>query len=184
MAINISELDTKCKKTVEHFKKELVKFRTGRASAGLLDGIHVDYYGSMVPLISLGMVNAPEPRMITIQVYDGSACEAIEKAVRQADLGLNPSRDGSLIRISIPALNEERRKELIKKLGKMAEEERVVIRNHRREILDDLKKREKAKEFSTDDLKRATEEIQKVTDKFIKEIDGAVASKEKELLEV
>ena len=184
MAVNLSDLDTKGKKSVEHFKKEMTKFRTGRASTGLLDGLHVEYYGSSVPLLQLGMVGAPEPRLLTIQVYDASACEAIEKAIQQADLGFNPSRDGSLIRIAIPPLNEERRKELIKKLHKMGEEARVVLRNHRRDTLDDLKKREKAKEVSADELRRAQDEVQKIADKYTKEIDTAVALKEKELLEV
>jgi ribosome recycling factor len=184
MAGNFGELEGKCKKTVEHFKTDLGRIRTGRANAKLLDGLHVDYYGSSVPLIQLGMINAPEPRLITIQVYDAGACEAIEKAIQQSDLGLNPAREGSMIRINIPPLNEERRKELIKKLHKMAEDVRVVMRNHRRDSIDDLKKKEKAKAISADDLRRGQEEVQKITDKYIKEVDTMTASKEKEMMEV
>jgi len=179
MAVNLSDFDTKCKKTVEHFKKELGHVRTGRASTAMLDGIQVDYYGTSVPLIQLGMVNAPEPRMITIQVYDGGAVEAIEKAIQKSNLGLNPSREGTLIRISIPPLNEERRKERIKGLHKMAEDARVVIRNHRHETLNSIKKQVKAKQASEDDERRAEGEIQKTTERLMKEIDQMVAGKEK-----
>lgn len=184
MAVNLSELDTNCKKSVEHFKKDLGRVRTGRAHTSLLDGLQVEYYGSNVPLLQLGMVNAPEPRLITIQVYDGAACEAIEKAIQQSDLGLNPNRDGSMIRINIPPLTEERRKDLIKKLHKMGEEIKVVIRNHRRDSIDYLKKKEKAKEVSADDLRKGQEEVQKITDKYTKDIDSLIAVKEKEMLEV
>lgn len=179
-----SELDQKCRKTVEHFKKDIQKLRTGRANTGILEGVMVDYYGSMVPLIQVGMINAPEPRLITIQVYDASAVEAVEKAIQQADLGLNPSRDGSLVRLIIPPLNEERRKDMIKKLHKMNEDTKVSIRNHRREVLDAMKKKEKEKEISQDDLRRGETEIQKVTDKYTSELDMLVSAKEKEMLEV
>jgi ribosome recycling factor len=184
MALNFGDFDTKCKKTLEHFKKELHHVRTGRASTGLLDGIHVDYYGSSVPLIQLGMINAPEPRMITIQVYDTNAVEAVEKAIQKSNLGLNPSRDGSLVRLVIPPLTEERRKDLIKGLHKMAEETRVTIRNHRHEVIDDVKKKVKAKQASEDDQRRGETEVQKITDKAMKEIDQMVATKEKEMMEV
>jgi ribosome recycling factor len=184
MAANFAEFDSKCKKTIEHFKKDLGRLRTGRAAPSLLDGLQVDYYGSHVPLIQLGMVNAPEARLLTIQVYDANACEAIEKAIQQSDLGLNPSRDGSLIRIVVPPLNEERRKDIIKKLHKMAEDVRVSLRNHRREVIDDIKKKEKGKEMSADDSRRGQEEVQKITDKHTKEIDVLLAGKEKEMMEV
>ena len=184
MAGNFSNLEAQCKKTAEHFKKELGRVRTGRANTSLLDGLHVEYYGSSVPLIQLGMVNAPEPRQLTIQVYDSNACEAIEKAIQQADLGVYPSRDGSTIRINFPATTEERRKEFVKTLHKSAEDERIVMRNHRRDAIDVLKKDEKAKKISADDLRKGQEEIQKITDRFIKEIDTMVAAKEKEIMEV
>ena len=184
MTVNLGDLDSKGKKTVEHFKKELQHIRTGRASTGLLDGIHVEYYGTSVPLIQLGMINAPEPRLITIQVYDANAVEAVEKAILKSNLGLNPSRDGSLVRLAIPSLTEERRKELIKTLHKMAEEERIALRNVRREAIEDLKKKVKAKQASEDEERRAETEVQKITDRHIKEIDQLAAVKEKEMMEV
>jgi ribosome recycling factor len=184
MAGKFGDLEDKCKKTVEHFKKEVQRLRTGRASASLLDGLMVDYYGSSTPLVSLGLVNAPEPRLLTIQVYDANAVESIEKSIRQADLGLNPSRDGGMIRIAIPALTEDRRKELVKKLHKMTEEEKVALRNHRRDGIDFLKKQEKDKAISTDDFRRGQDEVQKITDRYTAEIEKATAVKEKEIMEV
>ncbi len=178
------ELDQKGKKAVEHFKKEVGKLRTGRASAGLVDSITVDYYGSQVPILQVGLINTPEPRLITIQVFDGSAVEAVEKAIMQADLGLTPSRDGNLIRLNIPALTEERRKDLVKKLHKMGEEAKIEMRNHRRDAIDELKKQEKNKAISADDLRRGQDEIQKVIDAFIADLDTVVAGKEKEIQEI
>ena len=173
-----------CAKTLDHYKKELSRLRSGRAAPSLLEGLNVEYYGSQVSLQQLGMVSAPEPRMLTIQVYDAGAVEAIEKAIQQSDLGLNPSRDGSLIRVIIPALNEERRKDLIKKVNKMAEETRVALRNLRRDEVEGVKKQVKNKEISEDDSRRAQDEIQKIVDKFIADVDAAAAGKEKELMEV
>jgi ribosome recycling factor len=173
-----------CAKTLDHYKKELSRLRSGRATPTLLEGLNVEYYGSHVSLQQLGMVSAPEPRMLTIQVYDAGAVEAIEKAIQQSDLGLNPSRDGSLIRVIIPALNEERRKDLIKKVNKMAEETRVALRNLRRDEVEGVKKQVKNKEISEDDSRRAQDEIQKIVDKFIVDVDAAAAGKEKELMEV
>jgi ribosome recycling factor len=184
MTAHFPDLEDKCKKTVEHFKKDLSHMRTGRASAALFEGIHVDYYGSSVPLQQLGLVNTPEPRLVTIQVYDPGAVEAVEKSILQSDLGLNPSRDGNLLRIAIPHLTEERRKDLIKKSHKMAEETRIAIRNNRRDAIEHLKKREKSKEVSEDELHRGQEEIQKITDKYTKDVDLIVAAKEKEMMEV
>jgi ribosome recycling factor len=173
-----------CVKAVEHFKKDLSRLRSGRATTSLLEGVTVEYYGSHVPLQQIGMVAAPEPRLLTIQVYDASAVEAVEKAIQQAELGLNPSRDGALIRVAIPALNEERRKDLIKKINKMSEETKIALRNLRRDEVEAVKKKQKAKELSEDDSRRSQEEIQKIVDKFIVEVDSAVTAKEKELLEV
>jgi ribosome recycling factor len=161
-----------CAKTLDHYKKELSRLRSGRATPTLLEGLNVEYYGSHVS------------RMLTIQVYDAGAVEAIEKAIQQSDLGLNPSRDGSLIRVIIPALNEERRKDLIKKVNKMAEETRVALRNLRRDEVEGVKKQLKNKEISEDDSRRAQDEIQKIVDKFIVDVDAAAAGKEKELMEV
>jgi ribosome recycling factor len=173
-----------CAKALDHYKKELSRLRSGRATPSILEGLMVDYYGSRVSLQQLGMVSAPEPRMLTIQVYDGGAMEAIEKGIQQSDLGLNPSRDGSLIRVMIPALNEERRKDLIKKVNKMAEETRVALRNLRRDEVEGVKKKVKSKELSEDDSRRAQDEIQKIVDKFIADVDAAAAAKEKEMMEV
>ena len=184
MAGKYNDLDAKCKKTAEHFKIELGRLRTGRANSAILEGVTVEYYGSQVPLIQLGMINTPEPRLITVQVYDGGASEAVEKAIRSAELGLNPMREGNLIRINIPALTEERRKDLVKKLHKLGEENKVFIRNHRREALDDVKKQEKEKKLSQDDSKRAQDEIQKITDKFIADLESLQNAKEKEMMEV
>jgi ribosome recycling factor len=132
----------------------------------------------------MGMVAAPEPRLLTIQVYDGAAVEAVEKAIQQAELGLNPMRDGSLIRVAIPALNEERRKELTKKISKMAEETKIALRNLRRDEVESVKKQQKNKELSEDDSRKAQEEIQKIVDKFIADVDVAAAAKTKEIMEV
>jgi len=178
---NTAEFEQKCKKAIEHLKDQLKKLRTGRASPTLLENIHVDYYGSSVPLIQLGMINAPEPRMLTVQVYDAGAVDAIDKAIRTSELSLSPQRDGNLLRVNIPALNEERRKEMVKKLGKMGEESKVSIRNLRREAIDIVKKEKGVPE---DAIKKTEAEIQKITDKYVAEVDVATAAKEKEILEV
>ena len=184
MSCQFDNYKAQCARALEHYKKELSRLRSGRATPSLLEGLMVDYYGSSVSLQQLGMVSAPEPRMLTIQVYDGGAMESIEKAIQQSELGLNPSRDGSLIRVIIPALNEERRKDLIKKVHKMAEETRVSLRNLRRDEVEGVKKKVKNKEMSEDDSRRAQEEIQKIVDKFIVDVDAAAAGKEKEMMEV
>lgn len=173
-----------CVKAIDHFKKELHRLRSGRATPSILEGLQVEYYGSNVALQQLGLVAAPEARMLTIQVYDQGAVASIEKAIQQSDLGLNPSRDGALIRVVIPSLNEERRKELIKKVSKMTEETRVSLRNLRRDEIENVKKKTKAKEMSEDDGRKAQEEIQKILDKYIVDVDSAAAAKEKELMEV
>lgn len=177
------DLEGKCKKTIEHLKVDATRLRTGRAHAGMLEGVMVEYYGSVVPLIQMGMINVPEPRMITVQVYDGSAVDLVEKAIQKAELGLNPMRDGSLLRLAVPALNEERRKELVKKLLKLGEDSKIAIRSHRKEANDSIKKDEKDKKISQDDARKQTDEAQKITDKFIAEVDSVVAAKEKEILE-
>lgn len=184
MSAQFDNYKAQCVKALEHYKKELSRLRSGRATPSLLEGLMVEYYGSKVSLQQLGMVSAPEPRMLTIQVYDGGAVESIEKAIQQSDLGLNPSRDGSLIRVIIPALNEERRKDLIKKVNKMAEETRVALRNLRRDEVEGVKKQVKNKEMSEDDSRRAQEEIQKIVDKYVADVDSAASVKEKELMEV
>jgi len=184
MHAEVEALKANGKKTLEHFKKELTRIRTGRAHTSLLEGLHVDYYGSSVPLQQVGLVNAPEARLLTIQVFDGGAVESVEKAILASELGLNPSRDGNLIRLAIPPLTEERRKDLVKKIHKMAEETKVIIRNHRRDANDLAKKLEKEKTISSDESKKHLEEIQRATDGFVKDVDVMVAGKEKEIMEV
>jgi ribosome recycling factor len=180
----IINLEDSCKKSVEHFKQELGKLRGGKASGALLESITVDYYGAQTPIKQLGMINTPEPRMVTIQVFDASAVASVEKAIQLADLGLNPSRDGSLIRINIPALTEQRRKDLIKALKSMTEDARITIRNHRRDAIDTMKKLEKAKELSEDECRKGQEQAQKITDKYIAAIDELLKVKEAEMMEV
>ena len=184
MSGNFDTYKQNCAKALDHYKKELGKLRTGRASPSLLEGLQVEYYGSHVPLQQLGMIAAPDARMLTIQAYDAGAISAIEKAIQQADLGLNPARDGSMVRIAIPSLNEERRKDLIKKVHKMGEETKIALRNLRRDEVEQIKKQLKAKEISEDDSRRAQDEIQKILDKVIAEVDVVSAAREKELLEV
>ncbi len=180
----LGDLSDKCKETLEYLQTELSRIRSGRANTALLEGVQVDYYGSTVPLQQLGLISAPEARLLTIQVYDAGAVDSIEKAIQQADLGLNASRDGSLIRVPIPALTEERRKEFVKKLHKIAEEGKVAVRNHRRDAIDTLKKQEKDKDISEDDLAKGKDEVQKVTDTYTQEVDKLLAEKEKEMMEV
>ena len=184
MAISFTALKDECDKTIKHYKTELSRLRTGRAHTSLLDGLHVDYYGTSVPIIQVALLAAPEPRLITVQVFDQNAVEAVEKAIKQSDLGLNPSRDGSTLRVSLPSLTEERRKELIKKLHKMSEDTKVILRNHRRDQMDLLKKQEKDKVIGADEHKRANDEVQKIIDKHTAEVDVLTAAKEKEMMEV
>ncbi|MFN9003326.1 MAG: ribosome recycling factor, partial [Alphaproteobacteria bacterium] len=163
---------------------EFAGLRTGRASANLLDSIQVEAYGNMMPMNQVGTINVPEPRMITIQVWDKSMIKAVEKAITQANLGLNPASDGQLIRVPIPALSEERRKELSKIAGKYAEGAKVAIRNVRRDGMDALKQQEKDKKISEDEHRKQSDQIQKMTDDFVKKIDEALATKEKDIMSV
>ena len=171
-------------KAVDHLIAEFVKVRTGKASIGLLEGVKVDYYGTPTPLNQVGNLNTPDFHTITIQPWDKTAIQAIEKAILNANLGLNPANDGTIIRIPIPPLNEERRKELVKLVKKHAEEGKVSIRNIRRDEIEKLKKIEKEEHISEDDRKHAENDVQKLTDQFIKEIDAVVLKKEKEIMEV
>jgi ribosome recycling factor len=174
----------KMTRAVEHVRNELIKIRTGKATTNLLDGVKVDYYGTPTPLIQLGNISTPDYHTITIQAWDKSAVPLIEKAVLTANLGLNPSNDGTLIRIPIPALNEERRKEIVKLVKKFAEEGKIAIRNIRRESIEHLKKTEKDEHISEDERKHAETDVQKLTDQHIKEIDELIVMKEKEIMEV
>lgn len=171
-------------KTIEALKHEFASIRTGRASTALLDKVMVDYYGTPSPINQVANVTAPEPRLILVKPWEKSMIGPIEKAVLQSDLGLNPSNDGETIRLAIPQLTEERRKELVKVVSKKAEEAKVAVRNIRRDANDALKKEDKAKTITEDDAKQGQEKIQKLTDKKIKAIDDLKDKKEKDVLEV
>lgn len=179
-----TELQKEMEKSVTAFRKDLSKLRTGRASTALLEGIMADYYGSPTPLNQLAGLTAPEPRLLVVQPYDKGAIGNIEKAILKSDLGLTPNNDGKLIRIPIPELTEERRKELVKHVKKIAEEFRVSIRNHRRLAIEKLKETAKKKEITEDDLKHSQDRVQKITDDFIGRIDKVLKTKEDEIMEV
>lgn len=178
------EAESKMEKTISVYKEELQSIRAGRANPALLDRIHVDYYGQNTPLKQVGSVSAPEPRMIVIQPWDAKLIPIIEKEILKSDLGLNPSNDGKIIRLLIPQLTEERRKDLTKVVKKNSENAKVAIRNTRRDAIEKIKKMEKSKEITEDDRKLAEEEMQKITDKFIVEIDEITKKKEEELMEI
>jgi ribosome recycling factor len=180
----LKSLEEKSEQTIQVYKRDLKKTRTGRASASMLDSIQVDYYGSRTALTHLAQVSAPEPRMVVVSVYDASAIDAVEKAIRNSDLGLNPSRDGSTIRVNIPSLTEESRKELVRHMHKHAEEVRVAVRAHRRDINEAVKKLEKQGGITQDEIKKALEVVQKKTDAFIAVIDELLKEKEAELMTI
>jgi ribosome recycling factor len=180
----VKDTSARMERSIEAFRKELGKVRTGRASFSLLDGVKVDYYGTPTPLQQVGTLSVPESRLITVTPWDTKMIGPIEKAIQGSGLGLNPSSDGKTVRIPIPPLTEERRKELAKVVRKMAEDARVAVRNVRREAIEKLKDREKKKEISEDVVKRGQERIQKETDAHVKKIDDILKSKEQEILEV
>jgi ribosome recycling factor len=180
----ISDAEARMKKTVEFFRKELTTLRAGRASPALVEKIVVDYYGTPTPVNQLATISVPEPRLLVIQPWDRTQVGAVEKAIAKSDLGIHPQSDGHLIRLAIPQLTEERRTELVRFIRKKAEEERVALRNLRREANDFLKETCKEGEISEDERDRALEETQKITDKHIAELDKLLAAKEKELMEV
>ena len=180
----MNEAEDKMKKTVEVLRKELASVRAGRANPGMLEKITVDYYGTPTPVNQLANISVPEPRMLIIQPWDKTSMPAIEKAILKSDLGLTPNNDGVVIRLTIPQLTAERRTEIVKTVKKKAEENRVAIRNIRRELIDDIKKVEKDKIVSEDESKKGQEKAQKLTDKYIKEIDDVLDKKEKEVMEV
>ncbi len=180
----LNEADSKMNKAIDVLKRELAAIRTGRASPGLLERIQVEYYGAPTAINQVANVSVPEPRLLVIQPWEKNMIGPIEKAILKSDLGITPTNDGKLIRLAIPQLNEERRKELVKMSHKRVEEAKVAIRNDRRQAQDDLKELEKQKLISEDDLKRAQERLQKQTDKFIEQADAVGAAKEKEILEV
>ncbi len=171
-------------KAVEHLSIEFNKVRIGKASTGLLEGIKVDYYGTPTPLAQVASINTPDSHTIAVQPWDKSMIPVIEKTILNANLGLNPSSDGNLVRVPIPPLNEERRKELVKMIKKLSEDARIAVRNVRRDEIEHLKKSEKDDHISEDDRKHAEKEIQTLTDKHIKDVDALLAKKEKEIMEV
>ena len=178
------DAEARMKKTIEVYREDLQSIRAGRANPTLLDKITVDYYGQVTPLNQVAGISAPEPRLLAIQPWDANLIPEIEKAILKSDLGLNPSNDGKIIRLVIPQLTEERRKELVKVVKKNGENAKIAVRNIRREVIDDVKKMEKAKEITEDDRMSADEDIQKITDKYIAEIDNVTKTKEEELMEI
>lgn len=177
-------LDEQMSKAIKSLQRDFTKVRTGRANANILDGVNVDYYGSPTPVKQVGQVSTPEARLLQIQPFDKTILGEIEKAIINANLGVTPSNDGNFIRIQFPALTEEKRKDLVKDVKKMGEDAKISIRNARRDQNEVVKKAEKNKEITEDDLKKFQDEIQKVTDKYTAKVDKIVEAKEKELLTV
>jgi ribosome recycling factor len=178
-----NEAEDRMKKAFDHLKKDFVSIRTGRATPALLDRIHVEAYGSQMLINQVASVTSPEPRMLLVTPYDKSVMSAIEKAIQKSDLGINPTNDGSAIRLVLPPLNEERRKDLVKQIKKRTEEGKVALRNIRRDTIEEIKK-QKDHGASEDDIKRGEQQVQKLVDKYIAEFDHALSIKEKEILEV
>ncbi|SDM65070.1 ribosome recycling factor [Fictibacillus solisalsi] len=180
----LTNAEDRMKKGISSFQRELSTIRAGRANPALLDRVQVDYYGAQTPINQLAGISVPEARLLVIQPYDKSALNDVEKAIQKSDLGLTTSNDGQVIRIAIPPLTEERRKELVKLVKKYGEEAKVALRNVRRDANDELKKAEKDGEITEDELRRYNEDVQKLTDKYIGEVDTIASSKEKEIMEV
>ena len=179
-----TQLKSRMDKAVDDFRKALVATRTGRASVHMLDGVTVEAYGSQMPLNQIAQVHAPEPQLITVQPFDPTQLSAIEKSIRTAELGLNPMNDGKIIRVPIPPLTEERRREMVKHLHKVLEDHRTAVRNIRRDGNDAIKKALRDKKITEDDEKRSTAEIQKLTDDEIKKMEDMCKAKEKEVMEI
>lgn len=177
------EAKQKMETTISLLQKEMAGIRTGRASAGLLDTIHVDYYGTQTPIKQMATVSTPEPRVIVVQPWDVSAMPAIEKAIKTSDLGITPQNDGKVIRLNMPPPTEERRKELVKMVKKVGEENKVAIRNIRRDAMDKVKAKLKNKDISEDEEKKIEGRIQKITDEHVAKVDSIVHNKEKEVME-
>lgn len=180
----LTSSEERLKKSVESLKSEFASLRTGRAAPSLLDKVLVDYYGTPTPVNQIAQVTTPEPRMIMIKPYEKNMLKEIEKAIQKSDLGLNPNSDGAVIRLAVPQLTQERRKELVKVVNKKAEDAKVAMRNIRRDGNEEIKKLEKSKEITEDDRKKGQEDIQKLLDKYIKIVDDTRAKKEKEVMEV
>jgi ribosome recycling factor len=180
----IVRLQHECEQTLEAIRNELAHIRTGRATPQLLDGIRVEYYGNSVPLHQVATIHVPEPRLLTIQPWEKNLMAEISRAIQKSELGLNPASDGQIIRLPIPPLTEERRRDLMKVVKKIGEEGKISMRTHRREANEALKKLEKAKTITEDDLHKQNERVQKITDDFIKKIDEVVTKKDAEVMEV
>ncbi len=179
----LKEAEKRMKKAVEKFKEEIAGIRTGRASTGLVENIKVEYYGSEIPLKQLATITIPEPTQILIQTWDKNAVSSIEKAIMEANIGATPQTEGNIIRLNLPPLTEERRKEIVKMLHKLAEDARIAVRNIRRDEKENIEEL-KNEGFSEDDIKRALERLQRITDKYISEINKLLESKEKEILSI
>ena len=184
MSPEIVSYDERMLKTIEVVKSNFTSVRAGRANAGVLDRITVEYYGAPTPLNQVANIGSPDPRTLTVQPYDMSLLKAVEKAIQTSDLGINPQNDGRVIRLSFPQLTEERRKDLTKQVRKYGEEGKVALRNIRRDAMDDIKKKTKKSELTEDDQKKLEKELQDLTDKRCKDIDELTAKKEKELMAV
>lgn len=184
MSAEIKPYEDKMKKTVESFEKDMDTIRAGRANPKLLDRVMVDYYGTPTPINQVGNVSVPEPRMLQISPFDPSTIKDVEKAIMASDLGITPSNDGKIIRLNFPELTEERRKELTKDVKKKGEDSKVALRNVRRDAMEAFKKQQKSSEITEDDLKNVEGEIQKLTDKYVAELDKRIEAKNKELLTV
>ena len=180
----LGDAERRMQKAIEALKQDLGAIRTGRANSSLLERITVDYYGTPTPINQVATVSVPEARLLVIQPWDKKMLTDIEKAIQKSDLGINPNNDGQVIRLNIPPMNEERRRDLVKMLHKKLDEHKVAVRNVRRDVHDKLRDREKKKEVSEDELKRSTEKLQKLTDRHIEEMDKVGKTKEQEILEV
>lgn len=180
----LDALKKEMEQTIDAMRKEIAKMRTGRASTALIEGVMVDYYGARTPLQQLAALSAPEPRLLVIQPYDRGVMQAIEKGIMQSDLGLTPVNDGKVIRVPIPELTEERRKELVRHVRKVAEEYRVSLRNHRRDANERLKKMQKDKQLPEDEARTTQDRVQKMTDEYIDKLDKLLKAKEDELMAV
>lgn len=181
---DLADVKRRMQGAINAFKNDLASLRTGRASPNILDPLQIDAYGAMMPISQVATVNVPEPRLLSVQVWDRGMVAAVEKAIRESDLGLNPQTEGQVIRLRIPEMNEQRRKEMVKVAHKYAEEARIAVRHVRRDGLDLLKKLEKDSAISEDDAKRDGEQVQKVTDQSVAEIDQLLVVKEKEIMQV
>ncbi len=182
--MDFNEIEERMKKAIEHLEDELANIRAGRANPAILNKVMVDYYGSMTPINQVGSISVPEARQIIVTPWDRSMLGSVEKAIQKADIGINPLNDGACIRLIFPELNEERRKELVKECKALGEEAKVAVRNIRRDGMDDAKTSHKNNEITEDELKNIEEKIQKLTDKYVQNVDKTIDAKEKEIMEI